>query len=109
MNLPCLAQLLLPLDLGQEQFFPIVGAVHVAGPQLCSTVAPRTALDALVPLDRPQHLRHFPGALSPGIAVLWSLPFFAPLLFLAAAAQTVKVDQFPLRSGCADTDAVVAK
>ena len=37
------------------------------------------------------------------------MPFFAPLLFLAAAAQTVKVDQFPLRSGCADTDAVVAR
>ena len=32
-----------------------------------------------------------------------------PLLFLAAAAQTVKVDRFPLRSGCADTDPVIAR
>ena len=32
-----------------------------------------------------------------------------PLLFLAAAAQTVKVDQFPLRSGCGESDAVVAR
>jgi hypothetical protein len=31
------------------------------------------------------------------------------LLFLAAAAQTVKVDQFPLRSGCADSDPVIAR
>src|SRR2546427_6188851 len=54
-------------------------------------------------------LRRFPGARSPGIAVPWSLPFFAPLLFLAAAVQTVKVDQFPLRSGCAESDPVVAK
>src|ERR1035441_3707509 len=30
-----LAQLLLPLDLGQEQFFPVVGTVDVAGPQFC--------------------------------------------------------------------------
>ncbi len=30
------------------------------------------------------------------------------ILFLAAAAQTVKVDQYPLRSGCAESDAVVA-
>jgi len=29
-----LAQLLLPLDLGQQQFFPASGAVDVAGPQL---------------------------------------------------------------------------
>ena len=32
-----------------------------------------------------------------------------PFLFLAAAAQTVKVDQFPLRSGCGESDAVVAR
>jgi len=32
-----------------------------------------------------------------------------PLLFLAAAAQTVKVDQFPLRSGCEESDTVIAR
>lgn len=32
-----------------------------------------------------------------------------PILLLAAAAQTVKVDQFPLRSGCSPGDPVVAK
>jgi hypothetical protein len=32
-----------------------------------------------------------------------------PLLFLAAAVQTVKVDQFPLRSGCAEGDSIVAR
>jgi hypothetical protein len=31
------------------------------------------------------------------------------ILFLAAAVQTVKVDQFPLRSGCSESDPVVAK
>jgi hypothetical protein len=31
-----LAQLLLPLDLRQQQFFPVVRAMHVAGPQLGS-------------------------------------------------------------------------
>jgi tetratricopeptide (TPR) repeat protein len=31
------------------------------------------------------------------------------ILFLAAAAQTVKVDQYPLRSGCSESDPVVAK
>ncbi len=31
------------------------------------------------------------------------------ILFLAAAVQTVKVDQYPLRSGCAENDPVVAK
>ena len=31
------------------------------------------------------------------------------LLFLAAAAHTVKVDQFPLRSGCTDSDPVIAR
>jgi len=29
-----LAQFLLPLDLRQQQFFPVVGTVDVAGPQL---------------------------------------------------------------------------
>src|SRR4029077_20356778 len=42
-------------------------------------------------------------------AVLWDLAPLIPLLFLAAAAQTVKVDQFPLRSGCAERDPVVAR
>jgi tetratricopeptide (TPR) repeat protein len=37
------------------------------------------------------------------------LTLIVSLLFLAAAAQTVKVDQFPLRSGCAETDPVVAR
>jgi len=31
------------------------------------------------------------------------------LLFLAAAVQTVKVDQFPLRSGCGEGDSIVAR
>jgi len=31
------------------------------------------------------------------------------LLFLAAAVQTVKVDQFPLRSGCGESDSIVAR
>ena len=31
------------------------------------------------------------------------------ILFLAAAVQTVKVDQFPLRSGCSESAAVVAR
>ena len=35
-----LAQLLLPLNLGQQKFCPTLGTVHVSGPQLCSqTVA----------------------------------------------------------------------
>jgi tetratricopeptide (TPR) repeat protein len=37
------------------------------------------------------------------------LAIFITLLFLAAATQTVKVDQFPLRSGCSESDPVVAK
>src|SRR5947207_12449039 len=44
-----------------------------------------------------------------GIAVLWSLAILIALLFFAAAAQTVKVDQFPLRSGCGESDPVVAR
>jgi len=31
------------------------------------------------------------------------------LLFLAAAVQTVKVDRFPLRSGCGESDSIVAR
>src|ERR1019366_817557 len=34
-----LAQLLLPLNLGQQKFFPTLGTVHVSGPQLCSQTA----------------------------------------------------------------------
>ena len=42
-------------------------------------------------------------------AVVWNLATLITILFLAAAAQTVKVDQFPLRSGCAESDPVIAR
>jgi hypothetical protein len=48
-----LAQLLLPLDLGQEQFVPIVGTVHAAGPQLCRQTIARPNLRAV-------HVQHYP-------------------------------------------------
>src|SRR5690349_283846 len=54
-------------------------------------------------------LRRFPDILSAGFDVLWDMAILIPLLFLAAAAQTVKVDQFPLRSGCGESDPVVAR
>jgi len=44
-----------------------------------------------------------------GGAVLWDLATIVIALFLAAAAQTVKVDQFPLRSGCSESAPIVAR
>src|SRR5437016_8365163 len=54
-------------------------------------------------------LRRFPDIHSDGFDVLWDMAILIPLLVLAAAAQTVKVDQFPLRAGCGESDPVVAR
>jgi hypothetical protein len=43
------------------------------------------------------------------VAVIWNLATLIMLLFLAAATQTVKVDQYPLRSGCEPGDPVVIR
>lgn len=54
-------------------------------------------------------LRHFPETRGPKSAVIWGVATLILLLFLAASVQTVKVDQYPLRSGCSENDPVVAK
>src|SRR5438132_7898171 len=54
-------------------------------------------------------LRLLPNLNADRFAVLRNLPTSILLLFLAAAVQTVKVGQFPLRSGCGENDPVVAR
>jgi hypothetical protein len=53
-------------------------------------------------------LRCFPKIQLDKVAVLWNLATLIALL-LAAATQTVKVDQYPLRSGCEPSDPIVTR
>src|SRR5260370_38514008 len=54
-------------------------------------------------------LRCFPDIQPDKVAVVWNLPTLITLLFLAAATQTVKVDLYPLRSGCEQSDPIVTR
>src|ERR1700722_10892434 len=78
--------------------------------------APRTGLlSTKRPVEKPacriiilpHRLRCFPKMQADKVTVPWNLATFIAILFLAGAIQTVKVDQYPLRSGCEPGDPVV--
>src|SRR5260370_42052068 len=54
-------------------------------------------------------LRCFPDIQLDKVAVVWNLATLIAVLFLAAATQTVKVDLYPLRSGCEQNDPIVTR
>jgi tetratricopeptide (TPR) repeat protein len=54
-------------------------------------------------------LRCFPDIQLDKVAVVWNLTTLIAVLLLAAATQTVKVDQYPLRSGCEQSDPIVTR
>src|ERR1700694_694570 len=54
-------------------------------------------------------LRCFPDIQLDKVAVVWNLTTLIAVLLLAAATQTVKVNQYPLRSGCEQSDPIVTR